>query len=65
MKGTVIGPVVTPPESNASGTNSLGTKYAIINDIIQRNIIIYEYFNWNNILNVATTKNIPTPIPMV
>ena len=26
MKGTVIGPVVTPPESKATGIKSLGTK---------------------------------------
>ena len=25
MKGTVMGPVVTPPESNATARNSLGT----------------------------------------
>ena len=28
MKGTVMGPVVTPPESNATARNSLGTKAA-------------------------------------
>ena len=28
IKGTVIGPVVTPPESNATARNSLGTKAA-------------------------------------
>ena len=28
MKGTVMGPVVTPPESNAVGINSLGVKNA-------------------------------------
>ena len=26
MNGTVIGPVVTPPESNATGKNAFGTK---------------------------------------
>ena len=26
MKGTVMGPVVTPPESKATARNSLGTK---------------------------------------
>ena len=26
MNGTVTGPVVTPPESNATETNSFGTK---------------------------------------
>ena len=29
MNGTLIGPVVTPPESNANGTNVSGTKNAI------------------------------------
>ena len=28
MKGTVMGPVVTPPESKATARNSLGTKTA-------------------------------------
>ena len=28
IKGTVMGPVVTPPESNATARNSLGTKAA-------------------------------------
>ena len=28
MNGTVIGPVVTPPESNATATKSSGTKNA-------------------------------------
>ena len=28
MKGTVMGPVVTPPESKATARNSLGTKAA-------------------------------------
>jgi hypothetical protein len=30
MNGTVIGPVVTPPESNAVGINSFGAKNARI-----------------------------------
>ena len=28
MNGTVMGPVVTPPESNATARNSAGTKHA-------------------------------------
>ena len=28
MKGTVMGPVVTPPESKATARNSFGTKAA-------------------------------------
>ena len=31
IKGTLIGPVVTPPESNASGTNAGGTNIESIN----------------------------------
>ena len=31
MNGTVIGPVVTPPESKATARNSFGTKNASVN----------------------------------
>ena len=33
MKGTLIGPVVTPPESNAKGMNADGTKYDSIKTV--------------------------------
>ena len=65
MKGTVIGPVVAPPESKATGTKSFGVrkeskitnKYSTIS---KRDKLIL-----NKIRKTAMVKQIPTPIATV
>ena len=65
MKGTVIGPVVTPPESNATAMNSLGTKMAITNTRIYETHSMCNSLIWKRMRSSATTKNSPTPTATV
>ena len=61
IKGTLIGPVVTPPESNATGTNCAGTNCDKI--ITAAYIIRRMYFSGilRKVRAMAIAKNTPTP----
>ena len=61
IKGTVIGPVVTPPESKATAINSLGTKIAIRKTMRYRMISITFNLICNTIRTKASAKKTPTP----
>ena len=65
MKGTVIGPVVTPPESKATARKSLETKKDTPINTIYRTINMVERLIWNRILRMATARKIPTPTATV
>ena len=62
--GTVIGPVVTPPESNAIPRNSVGVKIAMIMTAMYEIVRISLIENLNTILHAAMTRNAATPIAM-
>ena len=63
IKGTLIGPVVTPPESKASGINVSGTKKDSMKTITYKNKSRCDNRILNIILKKAITKNTPTPTP--
>ena len=65
INGTVIGPVVTPPESNAIGRNVSGTKNDKTNTETYNIISKNENFSLRTILKNPITKNTPTPTPTV
>lgn len=65
IKGTVIGPVVTPPESKATDKNDLGIKTDKINTIAYSPINILDNDQPNKILKMAKAKKKPTPIATV
>ena len=62
INGTVIGPVVTPPESNATVRKSCGTMLAKMNMIGYKIKSICASGIPNNIRSTAATRNIPTPV---
>ena len=63
INGTLMGPVVTPPESKATGTNCLGTK----NDkaMVATYIVSSMYLSGmcRKVRIIAITRNTPTPTP--
>lgn len=62
MNGTVIGPVVTPPESKAVGIKCEGAKIARIPARIYKMRSIFERGIPFLVLIMESAKNIPTPI---
>ena len=65
INGTVMGPVVTPPESNARGMNSLSTNAARKKRIPYKTINMYRSGTLSAIRRTASTKNAPTPNAIV
>ena len=65
IKGTVMGPVVTPPESKATARNSEGEKREITNSSRYRNISILERLIFRRIRRTATARKMPTPTATV
>ena len=63
INGTLMGPVVTPPESNATGTNCLGTKKesAMVATYMVKSM--YLSGMCKNVRIMAITRNTPTPTP--
>ena len=59
--GTVIGPVVTPPESKATAKNSFGTKIDSTNTSTYSPIRVGVSGRLNRVRSIDTTKNSPTP----
>ena len=65
MKGTVIGPVVTPPESKAMGTNSGLISTPSANTSPYSPSSIHLSFHRNRMRSSAITRNRPTPTATV
>ncbi len=65
IKGTVMGPVVTPPESKATARNSLGTRKDAQISSRYRTISSLERSIWNLMRRMARARNIPTPTATV
>ena len=65
IKGTVIGPVVTPPESNATAKNDFGinTEKMKVNTYKAKSTYLRGILN--SILSIAIIRNIPTPAATV
>ena len=61
MNGTVMGPVVTPPESNATARKSLGTKAASTNTMAYSVTSSGGSAILNSIRSSAITRKAPTP----
>ena len=65
MNGTVIGPVVTPPASNATERNDSGAKTETIKRKRYRNNKMLDKRMWNKIRAIAAASMSPTPIDTV
>ena len=65
INGTVIGPVVTPPESKATARNSLGVARATRNRTTYISVRRRDRLTLNKILSTAATRKHPTPIATV
>ena len=61
MNGTVMGPVVTPPESNATARKSLGTKAASTNTMAYSVTSSGGSATPSSMRRNATVRNRPTP----
>ena len=61
IKGTVIGPVVTPPASNATAMKSPGARNARANTIMYSTISICASVILNSIRRSDATRKSPTP----
>ena len=61
IKGTVMGPVVTPPESNATARKSRGTKAARAKTTMYARMSISLRDIPKNIRSSAAMRNSPTP----
>ena len=61
IKGTVMGPVVTPPESNATEIKSEGATKDSRNNAIYKMKSNRESCNLKRIRRTATTRKAPTP----
>ena len=62
IKGTVMGPVVTPPESNATARNDLGTNCARTNVAMYRAAMMNFSCTLKSMRSSATIRNSPTPM---
>ena len=60
-KGTVMGPVVTPPESKATARKALGTKMDRTNTRMYRTIRLRLRDTLNRVRSMEATRNSPTP----
>ena len=65
INGTVMGPVVTPPESNATARNSFGTKMDKIKTSGYNPNKVYCSDMPNLVRSIDITKNSPTPAATV
>ena len=65
MKGTVIGPVVTPPASNATAINSEGAKKDNRNSSTYRTVSIFARLILNRMRRTAMVVKTPTPVATV
>ena len=65
MKGTVMGPVVTPPESKATARNSLGIKNASRKTTAYSASSTQRSGIFSRLRTAASTRNTPTPTATV